>query len=80
MQLYDISKVLFAEGWFFFVPYLLFYLVFKYSHLKIYYLENIFVFLHLFNTLLFIYYSPDFSPLGTGRKLNGLLLKIGGFI
>jgi hypothetical protein len=60
--LYDLSKVLFAEGWFFFVPYLLFYLVFKYFHLKIYYLENIFAFLHLFNTLLFIYYLCRFYP------------------
>lgn len=60
MKLYDISKILFAEGWFFFVPYLFFYLVFKYSHIKIYYLENIFIFLHLFNTLLFIYYLCNF--------------------
>ena len=36
MKVYDLGKVLFAEGWFFFVPYLFFYLVFKYFHLKIF--------------------------------------------
>lgn len=56
LKLYALSKVLFAEGWFFFVPYVFFYLVFKYLHLKISYLENIFIFLHFFNGLLLIYY------------------------
>ena len=60
MKVYDLGKVLFAEGWFFFVPYLFFYLVFKYFHLKIFYLENIFIFLHWFNILLFIYYLCKF--------------------
>lgn len=56
LKLYTLSKVLFAEGWFFFVPYVFFYLVFKSLHLKISYLENIFILLHFLNSLLLVYY------------------------
>lgn len=59
-KLYDLGKILFAEGWFFFVPYLFFYLVFKYFHLKISYLENIFFILHIVNTLTLIHYLYKF--------------------
>ena len=68
-KLDDLGKVLFADGWFFFVPYLFFYLVFKYLHLKISDLENIFFILHIINSLGLIHYLYKFCSNNHFSKL-----------
>ena len=73
-KLDDLGKVLFADGWFFFVPYLFFYLVFKYLQFKIYDLEIVFLILHIFNTLVFIYYLYKFY---SKNHLSKLLFWLG---
>ncbi|NEP55967.1 MAG: hypothetical protein F6K31_02945 [Symploca sp. SIO2G7] len=50
------TKLLFADGWFFFVPYLLLYLYFKYDNLPTATLHNIFIVLHIINLVLFFFY------------------------
>lgn len=55
-KLHVLSTSLFANGWVFIVPYLFFYLCFKYLHLNIAVLKTIFVLLHVVNALLFVDY------------------------
>ncbi|MEQ8969678.1 MAG: hypothetical protein RIE73_04685 [Coleofasciculus sp. C1-SOL-03] len=52
----NISIISFADGWLFFLPYLLFYLYFKYFNLEISGLKTIFIILHCGNFLLFLHY------------------------
>ncbi len=51
-----LTVLLFSNGWFFIVPYLLLYLLFKYLHLPVATLKTIFVCLHLCNILLLMNY------------------------
>ena len=51
-----ISQLLFADGWFFFVPYLLLYLYFKFDNLPTSTLHTIFIVLHIVNLALFFFY------------------------
>ena len=51
-----ISQLLFADGWFFFVPYLLLYIYFKWANLPTSALHSIFIVLHIFNLALFFFY------------------------
>ncbi|MBD0300883.1 MAG: hypothetical protein ICV85_01530, partial [Tolypothrix sp. T3-bin4] len=60
------GKLLLSDGWFFFVPYLFFYFSFKIFHLKVTYLQPIFIALHISNILIFIasiysFYKKDNS-------------------
>lgn len=82
-KLYTLAKVLFAEGWFFFVPYLFFYLLFKYFNLKIFALknyftlENIFTILHILNSSLLIYYlCKSYKKQYLSRLLFGFFLLL----
>ncbi|NER98853.1 MAG: hypothetical protein F6J86_34355 [Symploca sp. SIO1B1] len=52
----NLSQLLFADGWFFFVPYLLLYLYFKYANLAIDTLYDLFILLHIINLILFLVY------------------------
>ncbi|NER23878.1 MAG: hypothetical protein F6J96_24870 [Symploca sp. SIO1C2] len=52
----NLSQLLFADGWFFFVPYLLLYLYFKSANLAIDTLYNVFIVLHVINIILFLVY------------------------
>jgi len=50
------TKLLFANGWFFFVPYLLLYLYFKFANLPTSTLHNLFIILHVINFILLLFY------------------------
>ncbi|NET58347.1 MAG: hypothetical protein F6K47_19995 [Symploca sp. SIO2E6] len=50
------TKLLFADGWFFFVPYLLLYLYFKFANLPTSTLHNIFIVLHIVNFIFLLVY------------------------
>ncbi|NES21115.1 MAG: hypothetical protein F6K41_19845 [Symploca sp. SIO3E6] len=52
----NLSQLLFADGWLFFVPYLLLYLYFKSANLPISTLHDIFIVLHIINLILFLVY------------------------
>jgi len=52
----NLSQLLFADGCFFFVPYLLLYLYFKSANLEVSTLYNVFVVLHVINLILFLVY------------------------
>lgn len=54
--LYELCKILFSNGWFFFIPYFVFYLCFDAFHLNVVYLYNIFILLHIINSFLFTFY------------------------
>ncbi len=69
LKLDDIEVVLFSEGWFFFVPYIGFYLCFKLFHLNASYLQSIFLGLHFLNIGLFIHY---FQKVSRQNKLYNL--------
>jgi len=56
INLDNLSQLLFADGWLFFVPYLLLYLYFKSANLPTSTLHDIFIVLHVINLILFLVY------------------------
>jgi len=75
----NLSQLLFADGCFFFVPYLLLYLYFKSANLEISTLYNVFIILHVINLILFlvyIYQNRNRQPIKVAEILFWVFLAI----